>query len=94
MLQQWVPTELALIEGVERTNTAIVTPQQRTGFPQRNPYTMDVDRRENKNYYAYRGFGYLARNCRNREMEMNRRIEVDQNTNSNLNGEEGLESPN
>jgi len=31
--QQQVPTGLAPMEGVERTNTAMVTPQQRTGFP-------------------------------------------------------------
>ena len=54
---------------------------------------MDVDKRENRNCYAYGGFGHLARNCRNR-MEMNRRIEVDQDSNSNLNEEGGLESPN
>ena len=55
---------------------------------------MDVDRRENKNCYICGGFGYLARNCRNREMEINRRMEVNQDTNSNLNEEGGLESPN
>jgi len=83
----------ALMEGVERTNAVMVTPQQRVGFPQRNPYAMDVDKRENRNCYTYGGFGHLARNCRNR-MGMNRRIEVDQDSNSNLNGEGGLESPN
>jgi len=54
---------------------------------------MDVDRRENWNYYACRGFGHLARNCRNRGM-MNRRIEVEQDSNSDLKGEGGLGSPN
>ena len=53
---------------------------------------MDVDRRENRNYYACGGFEHLARNCRNRGMGMNRRMEVDQD--SNLNGEGGLGSPN
>jgi len=53
---------------------------------------MDVDKRENWNCYVCGGFGHLARNCRNREMGMNRRMEVDQD--SNLNGEEGLGSPN
>jgi len=86
MPQQWVPTGPAPMEGVERTNVAMVTPQQRAGFPQRNPYAMDVDRRENQNCYAYGGFGHLARNCRNRGM-VNRRMEVDQDNNSNLNGE-------
>jgi len=37
---------------------------------------MDVDRRENRNYYACGGFGHLARNCRNRGMT-NKKIEVD-----------------
>ena len=91
--QQRVPTGPALMEGVERTNAAMATSQQRAGFPQRNPYAMDVDRRENQNCYAYGGFGHLARNCRNKGM-MNRRMEVDQDSNSNLNGEGGLESPN
>jgi len=89
--QQWVSMGPALMEGVKRTNAVIGTSQQRTGFPQRNLYTMDVDRRENRNCYACRGFGYLARNCRNREMT-NRRMEVDQD--SNLNSEGGPGSPN
>ena len=72
----------------------MMTSQQRPGFPQRNPYAMDVDRRENRNCYACREFGHLARNYRNRGMGMNRKMEVDQNTNSNLNREGGLGSPN
>jgi len=92
--QQWVSTGSAPIEGMERTNTAMTTSQQRIGFPQRNPYAIDVDRRENRNCYAYGGFGHLVRNCRNREMGMNRRMEVDQDTNSNLNVKGGLGSPN
>jgi len=55
---------------------------------------MDVDRRENRNCYTCGGFRHLARNCRNREIGMNRRMEVDQDTNNNLNGEGGLGSPN
>ena len=82
------------MEGVERTNVAMATPQQRIGFSQRNSYTMDMDRRENKNCYACRRFEHLARNCRNRRIEMNRRMEVDQDANNNLNGEGGLGSPN
>jgi len=78
MSQQRVPTGPAPIEGVERMNVAMVRPQQQeAGFPQRNPYAMDVDRRENRNCYACGGFRHLARNCRNRGMEMNRRMEVD-----------------
>ena len=80
------------MEGVERTNAVMVNPQQRARFPQRNPYAMDVDRRENRNCYACGGFGHLARNCRNRMT--NRRMEIDQDNNSNLNGEGGLGSPN
>jgi len=53
---------------------------------------MDVDRRENRNCYICGGFGHLTRNCRNKGM--NRRMEVDQDINNNLNGEGGLESPN
>jgi len=81
------------MEGIERTNTAMATSQQRAEFPQRNPYAMDVDRRENRNCYTCGGFGHLARNYRNRGM-MNRRMEVDQDSNGNLNREGGLESPN
>jgi len=81
------------MEEVERTNMAMATSQQRAGFPQRNLYTMDVDRRENRNCYACRGFGHLARNCRNR-VGMNRKMEIEQDSNSNLNGEGGLGSPN
>ena len=93
MPQQWVPTGLAPMEGIERTNTAMVTPQQRIGFSQRNLYAMDMDRRENRNCYACGGFGHLSRNCRNRGMT-NRRMEVEQDNNSNLNREGGLVSPN
>jgi len=53
MPQQQVPMGPAPIEGVERTNAVIVTSQQRTGFPQRNTYAMDVDKKENRNCYAY-----------------------------------------
>ena len=82
------------MEGVERTNVAMATSQQRIEFPQRNLYAMDVDRRENRYCYTCGRFGHLARNCRNRRIGMNRRMEVDQNANGNLNGEGGLGSPN
>ena len=94
MPQQQVSTGPAPMEGVERMNVVMATPQQRAGFPQRNLYAMDVDRRENRNCYTCGGFGHLARNCKNRGMRMNRRMKVNQDTNSNLNGEEGLRSPN
>jgi len=94
MPQQQIPTELAPMEGVERTNAVMMNSQQRAGFPQRNLYSMDVDRRMNRNCYVCRGFEHLAKNYRNRGIEMNRRMEVDQDNNSNLNGEGGLGSPN
>ena len=80
------------MEGVERTNTAMATPQQRAGFSQRNPYAMNVDRRNNKTCFACEGFGHMTRFCKNRGM-VNRRVEIDQD-NSNLNGKGGLGSPN
>jgi len=55
---------------------------------------MDMDRRENRNCYTCRGFEYLARNCRNREMGINRKMEVDQDSNNNFNGKGGLGSSN
>jgi len=92
-LPQQATTGPAPMEGVERTNVAMVTPQQRAGFPQRNPYAIDVDRRENRMCFTCGGFGYMARFCRNRGI-VNRRIEVDQNLSNNLNGEGDLVSPN
>ena len=70
-------TRPAPIEGVEKTNVIMANLQQRAGFPPRNSYAMDVDKRENRNCYACRGLGHLARNCRNRRMGMNKRMEVD-----------------
>jgi len=49
-------------------NAVMVHPNQRAGFAQHNPYTMDIDRR-NRNYYSCGRFGYLARNYRNRGIE-------------------------
>ena len=80
------------MERVERMNAAMVTPQQRVGFPQRNPYAIDVDRRDNRTYFACGGFRHMARFCRNRGMA-NRRMEVEED-NHNLNGEGGLVNPN
>ena len=92
-MPQQATTGPAPMEGIERTNAVVVRGQgqgqgQSVGFPQRNPYAMDVDRRS-RNCYACGGFGHIARNCRNRETGMNRRMEED-----NLNGEGGLGSPN
>jgi len=66
MPQQWVPTELALIEEIERMDAVIVHPQQRIGVAQRNPYAMDVDR--GRNCYACGGFRHMAWHCRNKEV--------------------------
>jgi len=60
-----------------RTNVVMANPQQKAGFPQRNSYAMDVDRRDNRNCYACGRYRHLARNCRNRGMGMNRRIKID-----------------
>ena len=49
---------------------------------------MDIDRREIRNCYACEDFGHLIRNYRNRRVEMNRRMEMDNN--NNLNGEGDL----
>jgi len=81
------------MEGVKRTNMVMMNPQQRIGFPPRNPYAINVNRRENRNCYTCGGFGYLARNCRNRGIGANRRMETDQD-NSNLNGDRDLVGPN
>jgi len=89
-----VTTGSALIKGVERINAVIVRHQQQgTVFPPRNSYTMDVDRRMNRNCYAYGGFGHIAKNYRNRRVEMNKRMEIEQD-NNNLNRDGGLVSPN
>ena len=90
--QQQVQTGPVPMEEVERTNMAMATSQQRAGFPQRNPYAMNVDRRDNRTCFACGGFGHMARFCKNRGMA-NRRMEVEQD-NHNLNGDGGLGSPN
>jgi len=91
MPPQQTTTGLALIEGVERIEAVMVHPQQRAEFAQRNSYAMDVDR--GRNCYACEGFGYLARYCRNRRINMNQRMEIE-GDNSNLKGDRGLMGPN
>ena len=86
---------------VERTNIVVIRNQRRQiGPPRRDPYAMDVDR--GRNYYAYGGFKYLARNCRNRgmgnriregrrlEYGQKRMIERGNKDNNNLNGDQDL----
>jgi len=83
------------MKGVERMNTKMVCPQQKVGLAQCNPYTMDVDRRENWNCYNCRCFRHLARNCRNRRIENRigegRRLEYRGNEN---NGQRKIEEGN
>ena len=62
-------------------NAAMVSSQQRAGFSQRNLYAIEVNRRENKNCYTCGDFRHLTRNCRNRGMGINRRMEVEKNNN-------------
>ena len=53
--------QLALMEGVERTNIVVIRNQgqgQRMGPLRRDSYTMEVDR--GRNCYTYRGFGHMA----------------------------------
>jgi len=94
MPQQLVQTGLALMEGVERTNVVIMHSNQRVGFTQYNSYAMDVDQ-ENRNCYNCRGFGHLARNCRNRRIRNRigegRRLEYSSNEN---NGQRRIEGGN
>jgi len=69
----------ALMEGVERTNAVVLREQgmgQGAGVPpRRDPFAMEVDR--GRNYFACRGFGHMARHCRNwgRRIAENRRVE-------------------
>jgi len=46
------------MEGVERTNTVIVCPNQQIGFTLYNLHAIDMDR--GRNCYSCKGFGYLA----------------------------------
>ena len=58
MPQQQLTTELAPIEGVERTDVVMVHPQQRIGVSLGNPYAIDVDR--GRNCYTCGGFRHMA----------------------------------
>ena len=78
-MPQQVTTGPAPMEGIERTNAVVVRGQgQGAGIPPRwDPFVMEVDR--GRNCFACRGFGHMARYCRNRGMRErvgeNRRIE-------------------
>jgi len=89
------------MEEIERTNAVMICPNQRVGFTQHNPYTIDIDR-NNRNCYNCGRFGHLAKNCRNRETGNRtgegRRLEcrnrnnrqmrrIEENEQNNLNGE-------
>ena len=69
----------APMEGVERTNVVVVREQgQGIGVPPRkDSYAMEVD--QGRNCYACRGFGHIARHCRNQgqreKVEKGRRLE-------------------
>ena len=73
----------APMEGIERTNAVVVRGQgQGAGqgvevSPRRDPFAMEVDQR--RNCYACRGFGHMARHCRNQgqrgRVVENRRVE-------------------
>ena len=55
------------MEGVERSNVVVMRRlgQGMGALPRRDLYAMEVDR--GRNCYTYRGFGYIARHCRNRK---------------------------
>ena len=55
---------------------------------------MNVNKSQNWNCYACRGFRYIARHYKNKETSMNRRIEqVKDSSSNNLNRDGGLVSP-
>jgi len=100
-LPQQATTGPALIEGVERMNAVVIREQgQGVGIPpRRDPFAMEVDR--GRNCYACKGFGHMARHCRNRgrgrPMDRRRveyggeRIEEISDNSNNLKGKENLE---
>jgi len=80
-LPQQAITGPAPMEGIERTNAVVVrgsgVGQSGGAPPKRDPFAMDIDR--GWNCYAYRGFGHMARHCRNQgqreRIADNRRVE-------------------
>jgi len=63
-----VTTKLVLIERVEKMNVIIICLQQSIGIVQRDPYAIDVNRREGRNYYNCKGFRHMAKNYKNRRV--------------------------
>ena len=64
-MPQQATTGPAPMEGVERTNAVVVRGAGQGAVPPRqNPFAMEVDR--GRNCFACRGFGHMARHCRNR----------------------------
>ena len=53
---------------------------------------MDVDKRDNRNCYNCGEFRHMTKNCRNRRVSINRRMETEDSNNLNEGG--GLMSPN
>ena len=99
-MPQQATTGSAPMEGVERTNVVVVRGQGVGVPPRRDPFAMDID--WGRNYYACRGFGHMARHCRNRgqrgRVAENRRVEygggsIEEITNfaNNLKVDENLE---
>jgi len=83
------------MEGVERTNAAMVRElgQGIGAPPRRDFYAMEVDRE--RNCYTCGGFGHMARHCRNRgRIAEGRRLEFKENYkhSNSLKEEENLES--
>ena len=67
----------ALMEEVERTNVVVLRGAgQNTGItPRRDPFVMEVNR--GRNCYMCRGFGHMARHCKNRGRGMQgKRVEI------------------
>ena len=76
-MPQQATTGPAPIEGVERTNAVVVRGTGQGLFPRRDPFAMEIDR--GRNCFTCRGFGHMARHCRNRgqrgRVAENRRVE-------------------
>ena len=97
-MPQQATTGSAPMEGVEGTNVMVVRGQgQNVGIPpRRDPFAMEIDR--GRNCFACRGFGHMARHCRNRgqrgRVVENRRVEygggkIEENSNLADNLKEG-----